>query len=86
MARQYHTWFDWDKTNANQLFALFGQEFKAKIMPHVAESEPLKNSIGAFLEIGNERNKLVHQDYAIFALGKTLEGKRSINYTLPSFP
>lgn len=35
--------------------------------------EELKESMQAFLEIGNERNKLVHQNYAAFPMEKTLE-------------
>jgi hypothetical protein len=29
--------------------------------------------VRAFLEVGSERNKLLHQDYATFPLEKTLE-------------
>lgn len=39
----------------------------------VKDSDELKLSISAFMEIGRERNKLVHQDYATFALEKTLD-------------
>jgi len=31
------------------------------------------SSVRAFLEVGNERKKLVHQDYATFAMDKTLD-------------
>lgn len=71
--RQYHTWFKWDETNANQFFGLFGTAFKQMMTERVRVSDGLKSSIRAFLEIGNERNKLVHQDFASFALEKTLE-------------
>ncbi|MBX5183382.1 hypothetical protein HJB88_12120 [Rhizobium sp. NZLR5] len=27
ISRQYHTWFDWDKSNANKFFGMFGAEF-----------------------------------------------------------
>lgn len=73
VARQYHTWFRWDETNANQFFGLFGPEFKALMASRVGESEELRGSIRAFLEIGSERNKLVHQDYATFPMEKTLD-------------
>ena len=39
----------------------------------MAKSEDLQGAVKAFLEIGNERNGLVHGDYATFALEKTLE-------------
>jgi hypothetical protein len=36
-------------------------------------SEELTESIKAFLELGNERNRMVHQDFASFPLDKTLD-------------
>ena len=39
----------------------------------VRQSEELQLAVRAFLEVGNERNKLVHQDYASFPLEKTLD-------------
>ena len=39
----------------------------------IKESDSLRSSVQAFLEVGNERNKLVHQDYATFHLEKTLD-------------
>lgn len=73
VSRQYHTWFKWDDTNANQFFGLFGSEFKQMMNERIKVSDELKSSIRAFLEIGNERNKLVHQDFATFHLEKTLD-------------
>jgi hypothetical protein len=73
IARQYHTWFKWDDTNANQFFGLFGSEFRAAMADRVKASDELRLSIRAFLDIGNERNRLVHQDYATFPLEKTMD-------------
>lgn len=73
VSRQYHTWFKWDDSNANQFFGLFGSEFKQMMVERVKASDELRASIRAFLEIGNERNKLVHQDFASFSLEKTLD-------------
>lgn len=73
VSRQYHTWFKWDDSNANQFFGLFGNDFKLMMGESVKVSEELRVSIRAFLEIGNERNKLVHQDFASFSLEKTLD-------------
>lgn len=72
ISRQYHTWFKWDAANANQFFGLFGSEFGAMMQARIKESETLRESVRAFLEVGNERNKLVHQDFASFALNKDL--------------
>jgi RiboL-PSP-HEPN len=73
VARQYHTWFQWDARNANYFFGLFGSEFKTLMEKRVSESDDLRAAIRAFLEVGNERNKLVHQDYATFSLEKTFD-------------
>lgn len=73
ISRQYHTWFKWDETNANQFFGLFGSQFKQMMADRIKVSDELRTSIRAFLEIGNERNKLIHQDFASFPLEKTLD-------------
>ena len=36
-------------------------------------SSMAQQAIVSFLELGNERNRLVHQDYATFQMEKTLE-------------
>lgn len=71
--RQYHSWFDWKASNANQFFGLFGSDFKQAMGVKLKEEEGLQSAVKAFLELGNERNKLVHQDFASFALEKTLD-------------
>ncbi|MBF0550076.1 MAG: hypothetical protein HQK60_06035 [Deltaproteobacteria bacterium] len=73
ITRQYHTWFNWESKNANQFFGLFGAEFKDTMKNRLAESDDLNSAVRAFLEVGNERNRLVHQDYATFSMDKTLE-------------
>jgi hypothetical protein len=72
--RQYHTYFDWDKgTNANSFFSLFGDNFKIEMYKRVKENQTLELSVKAFLELGQERNKLVHQNFAEIVLDKTAE-------------
>lgn len=73
VARQYHTWFQWEQSNANAFFGLFGADFRAAMVERVKKSEDLHSAITAFMQIGSERNKLVHQDYATFPMEKTLE-------------
>jgi hypothetical protein len=73
IARQYHNWFGWEENNANKFFALFGSEFRSQMNLLVKSSDDLDAAVRAFLEIGSERNKLVHQDYATFSLEKTLD-------------
>lgn len=73
VSRQYHTWFDWGTNNANTFFSLFGDEFRSHMTKHVSENEALATSISAFIELGRERNRLVHQDYGSYSLEKTAD-------------
>ena len=71
--RQYHTYFDWDKKNANKFFSLFGDEFSVAMKKLVDEDDILKEAVIAFLEIGSLRNNLVHLNFANYPLDKTVE-------------
>ncbi len=69
--RQYHTFFDWNSPNANAFFSHFGEKYKLYAKESVDNDPDLKESVRAFLELGNLRNQLVHQNYANFPLEKT---------------
>lgn len=70
--RQYHTYFDWDTAkNANSFFKMFGESFKVRMTDLVKENENLDIAIKAFLQLGQERNKLVHQNFAEIIIDKT---------------
>ena len=71
LKRKYHTLFDWDKTNANKFFALFGEDFRDRAKARVTADAALNEGVRAFLEIGQDRNRLVHQDFGTFTLEKT---------------
>lgn len=71
--RQYHTYFDWEGRNANKFFSLFGKTFKEKRLKDVKEDPGLESAIKSFLELGNERNKLVNQNFADCTIEKTAE-------------
>ncbi len=71
--RQYHTWFDWKARNAHQFFGLFGADFQDHMKKEVANDSDLNSAIQAFMEIGRERNRLVHEDFGNFSLEKTSE-------------
>jgi len=73
VSRQYHTYFDWESNNANKFFAMFGETFKGIMVNKIKENEDFSNSIKAFLEIGNERNKMVHQNFAEIVIDKTAD-------------
>jgi hypothetical protein len=71
LKRQYHTLFNWEANNANAFFGLFGEDFKNSAVAQVAQDAGLDQAIKAFLEVGRERNRLVHQDFGTFTLEKT---------------
>lgn len=71
--RQYHTYFEWSGGNANKFFSLFGTTFKEKRLKDIKDNPTLQSAIKSFLELGNERNKLVHQNFADCTLEKTAE-------------
>jgi hypothetical protein len=71
ISRQFHTWFNWDSKNANQFFGLFGAEFKQFTEREMRKDSDFDLGVRAFLELGSDRNRLVHQDFGNFVLEKT---------------
>lgn len=71
--RQYHTWFAWDRRNANRFFSIFGDSFKTFAQRMVSEDEAVNKSIADFMEIGRERNRIVHEDFSSFFMEKTFD-------------
>ena len=69
--RQFHTYFQWDGRNANVFFSMFGEGYKSFMSGRARADHSYGESIRAFLELGNERNRLVHQDFGNFPLEKT---------------
>lgn len=73
ISRQYHTFFDWKNKSCNSFYGLFGEEFKNKFSAMVKSNSALDESARAFLEIGSERNRMVHQNYGGYTLEKTID-------------
>ena len=71
--RQYHTYFSWNAANANTFFGLFGGGFKEFMLAEIKAKPTLGTSIKTFLELGELRNQLVHQNFATFPLDKTVD-------------
>lgn len=69
--RQYHSLFNWDARNANTFFGLFGEEFKKLAQEDVKKFQSLNDSVKSFLELGELRNMVAHQNFASFATDKT---------------
>ena len=70
--RKYHQWFDWRARNANRFFGAFGPAFSEYLKQKVSSDPTFDDSIKAFLELGNLRNQLVHENFALFKLEKTV--------------
>jgi len=71
--RQYHNWFDWDARNANRFLKMFGHACSEHMKAAIGDSEPLSASVRAFMEVGRDRNRLVHDNFGSFTLEKTSE-------------
>jgi hypothetical protein len=71
ISRQYHSWFDWERSNANKFFGLFGDEFRSHMAVVIKANPALENAIKAFMELGEGRNMLAHQNFAAYAMQKT---------------
>ncbi len=85
IARQYHTYFNWDGKNINTFLGLFGSEFKKEISNTIAQDEELKVQMNAFLEIGSERNKMVHENFMVYQLEKTFDEIIKLNEAAEKF-
>lgn len=68
--RKYHTLFSWDSKNINHFLSLFGKDLKEYINNCLDDS--VRTGMVDFLEIGSERNRLVHNNYATFTLNYTI--------------
>lgn len=70
--RQYHTFFNWEGNNANQFFGLFGEDFKQRARKEI-ETRGLTEAETAFMAVGRERNRLVHQNYIAVQINDTFD-------------
>jgi DNA-binding SARP family transcriptional activator len=70
--RQYHTYFEWTSKNANKFHALFGDSFKCAIEQQIS-NKSLKEAVRAFIELGNLRNQLAHENYIEYQLQNTVD-------------
>lgn len=89
--RQYHTYFVWESSNGktpnniNNFLGLFGIEFKEKIATEISSDSELLSNMKAFLEIGNLRNQMAHQNLLTFNLEKTFDELVVLNEKALSF-
>ena len=72
-SRQYHTYFNWEGKNANAFLGLFGDEFKDEVGQEIRSNPSLDEGCKSFLQLGLERNSLVHSNFASAPMDRTLE-------------
>ena len=73
VSRQYHTYFQWDQKNTNSFWALFGEETKRKVRKIIDASDEMKQSERDFLDLGNRRNLLVHENFSEYDVNITVD-------------
>ena len=71
--RQYHTFFAWDCNNTNSFWSLFGAETKEKVRKKIKEDSALEQAEKDFLDLGNKRNQLVHQNFSEHDINTTID-------------
>lgn len=73
LERKYNAMFDWNGKNINKFLSLFGPGYKAKMEKEIKDSEALSLAVNDFIFINSQRNLLVHNNYASFALDSAMD-------------
>ncbi len=73
ISRQYHTLFQWTQKNTNSFWGLFGEETKKKVRGIIDSSEEMKQAEIDFLDLGNRRNLLVHENFSEYDVNITVD-------------
>jgi RiboL-PSP-HEPN len=73
LERKFHSMFDWDRSNANKFFGLFGQEFSGWIRRQIKDDSAIEQSVREFMFVNNQRNILVHGNFAAVSAGITFD-------------
>ncbi len=69
--RQYHTFFQWKASRSSMpFFGMFGSTIKDTAKQDLRDRE-LSQAADAFLELGDLRNLLVHENFAMYSLDRT---------------
>ena len=90
IGRRFAQLFNWgdeaqSSQNANSFYNLFGSDFSDYMKKKIQNDRDLDASVKAFLEIGNIRNQMMHDNYADFQLNKTVEDVYSLYKTAIKF-
>lgn len=69
--RGFHQMFQWEAKNANRFFTFFGPELGEEMKKKCGAE--LRGPMQSFMELGNLRNCIVHQNFHVFYFEKTLD-------------
>lgn len=71
--RKFYKLFDINEecSNCNKFFKLFGDEFNKKCQEDLKSNNELRDSMKAFIEVINTRNKIIHNNYLEQHIEKT---------------
>jgi hypothetical protein len=72
ISRQYHTYFEWKGNNVNSFTKLFGEPFKQEMEKEIKQQE-FTEGMKLFLILGQERNTLVHENFAAASISWTVD-------------
>jgi hypothetical protein len=84
--RCYHKWFKWERRDGKAFDGLLGTLFKDYMREQVQTDAELEKAFRDFLEIGDSRNRLVHQNFGSFTLEKTTDEIYSLFQSAKRFP
>lgn len=73
LERKFHSMFNWDGSNANKFFGLFGQDFSSWIRQQVKDDSSIEQAVREFMFVNNQRNVLVHGNFAAVSAGITFD-------------
>lgn len=71
--RKYFTYFQWGKNNANSFFSLFGPDRLEHFKGKVKDDPELGEAVKVFLELGELRNNIAHNNFVEFSCDKTID-------------
>jgi hypothetical protein len=71
--RGFHQMFQWRSNNANSFFAYLGGELGADMKSECTRNSNLESGAKKFLELGDLRNSIAHQNFHTFYFEKTLQ-------------
>ncbi len=70
---KYSGLFQWDGNNVNGFLRLFGLDFMKDLSKEIAADACLQEGMRAFLKLGDQRNRLIHNDFADLSSDQTVD-------------